>query len=369
MATSSLQKHGGLLLRAFPPPAYLTMPAAGIDMSDYSIKHVLLKRKGSRVVLASYGKVDLPLGTIEQGEIKDHETLVKLLSRVRKEHGYEHIQLSLPEEHAYLFQTTIPEGSSAEMEHQLEFHLKENVPFGANEAVFDYNVISTSTEGKKLNVSVYPVTIASDYVEAVEEAGFKPLSVEVEGQATARALLRPNQTAPTLIIDLGRNQAGLSISVGGMVTFTANLETGGDVLTRAIARGMDVSFQEAERLKREYGFTNTKESELVYKVLKPAVSDIMESINKHLAYWRMHARAAGDKASEVSRVILVGGNANLEGLTEYLETGLGVEVVVGNVWENVFVFDEYIPAINANQSLEFATAVGLALRSLMRSSS
>jgi Tfp pilus assembly PilM family ATPase len=78
----------------------------------------------------------------------------------------------------------------------------------------------------------------------------------------------------------------------------------------------------------------------------------------------MHAGSAG--ATDVSRVILVGGNANMAGLAEYLEAALEVEVVIGNVWTNVFSFQEHIPTMHHRESLEFATSIGLALRSLMR---
>ncbi len=169
-----------------------------------------------------------------------------------------------------------------------------------------------------------------------------------------------------LIIDIGRNDASLSISTNGIVTFTANLETGGDYFTRAIARRLDVSFQEAEMLKRKHGFRDTKEDSLVFEGLLPVVVKFAEAINKHLMYWHMHMSIGDNGAEEVSRVILVGGNANVVGIAEYLEASLEVPVEVGDVWKNTFSYEDYIPSINANDSLEYTTAIGLAMRALMR---
>lgn len=367
MVPGSRYNSTNAFVRAFPPPEYLTMPAVGIDISDYAIKHVLLGRRWPHFYLASYGKLNLPLGVVERGEIKDPVTLMKLLARLREEKGYLHAHMSLPEEHAYLFQMDMPEASKAEMDQMVEFHLKENVPLGADEAVFDYSVLEERRHAYHVNVSVYPSAVAREYMTVMEEAGFNLLSVELEGQATARALLSHTHLEPTLIVDVGRNQASLSMSVRGEVTFTANLETGGDFFTRAIARSLDVSFQEAERLKRTHGFRDTSESAAVFSALRPVVAEFKEAIHKHFMYWQMHADAGGVGAEQVSRVILVGGNANVVGLPEYLEASLEVPVVVGNVWTNVFSFNEYIPNMHRNESLEFATAVGLALRSLMRS--
>jgi cell division ATPase FtsA len=253
------------------------------------------------------------------------------------------------------------------MEQMLEFRLKENVPLGADEAVFDYNTIRTTESTAVLNVSVYPLALYERYAEAFHAADLSLLSAEIEGQATARALLDPEHPLPTLILDVGRNEASLSISTRGVVTFTATLESGGDLFTRAIARGLNLSFQEAERLKRKYGFRDTPDNRDVFDKLTPILSEFKEAIRKHLMYWHMHTNIGGDAVEEVATVVLVGGNANVAGLAEYLSTELDLPVEVGNVWGKTFEnYDHYLPEIPAQSSLEYATAIGLARRSLLR---
>lgn len=366
MNTGPIYNTIGFFGRAFPAPEFIAMPAVGIDISDYAIKYIALQRNKGAVELQAYGKVDLPLEVIERGEINDMKTMVKLLSRIREEHDFEFAHVVLPEEHAYLFQLEVAKGDQVEIEQKLEIHLKENVPIGADEALYDFNIIQETEETYTLNVSVYPTSIAVQYVEVLEEAGFKLLSVEIEGQATARTLLGDTSTTPTLIVDIGRNSASIAIARGGEVTFTANLETGGDYFTRAIARGLDVSFQEAEKLKREHGFRDTPADKIVFDHLQPMVLKFSESIRKHLMYWQMHMNSNGSEKEDVGRVILVGGNANVAGLAEYLEATLEVTVEVGDVWKHVFSYDTYIPDMHAQKSLEFTTATGAAIRSLLR---
>ena len=368
MVQSSIYNQTGILARAFPAPKYLTMPAVGIDISNYAIKYVFLKRDKGAVSLSSYGKIDLPLEVVERGEIKDPVTMVKLLSRVREENHFEYSHLALPEEHAYLFQINVPKGSRAEVEQMLEFHLKENVPIGADEAVFDFSIFKENKKSYDLNVSVYPTEIASGYMQVLHEAGFKVLSLEIEGQATARTLTDPTDDAPVLIIDIGRDSASVSIPRKGDVTFTANIDTGGDHFTRSIARELNISFQEAERLKRKHGFCDISEGKMVYDGLYSEISKFAEAIRKHLMYWQMHINAGGADADDVSKVVIVGGNANIKGLAEYLEGTLEVPVEVGDIWKNIFSYESYIPNIHASVSLEYATAVGAALRSIHRSS-
>jgi type IV pilus assembly protein PilM len=344
------------------------MPAVGIDISDYAIKYAMFKNEHAELPLKAYGKIDLPLDIIEQGEIRDPGTIIKHLSRLREEHGFRYAHLSLPEEHAYLFQLDLQKARAGELEQMLEFQLKENVPLGADEAVFDYNVLRKTAQGLTLNVSVYPSAIAEQYVRAVEEAGISVLSMEIEGQSTARALLDDLSVGATLVVDIGRNDANLSITSKGIVTFTASLEIGGDDLTKAIARSLDISFQKAEQLKRLHGFSDTEESGIVYQALLKEVKSLADAIRRHLMYWQMHMKNASGKKETVSRVILSGGSANMSGLCEYLTAMLGVPVEVGSVWTNVSMIDEVVPEIPLQESQEYAAALGLALRTCNRKS-
>ena len=343
------------------------MPAVGIDISDYSIKFMCMRAHAHEITLDAYGKFDIPLGTIERGEVKDMQTLSSLLARLHHEHNFTFAHLALPEEHAYLFETKLPMTSEQEMTQMIEFNLKENVPLGAEEALFDYSIVHTTGTECVVNVSVYPITYVTSYLDACEAAHLTPLSIEIEGQATARALIPWDSPDTVLIVDIGRTSASLSISCGSIVTFTANLEVGGDTFTRAMARALDVSFQEADKMKRTHGFIDSPESATVYGALRPSIEQFKETIRHHLMYWQMHASTSEGRQADVSRMVLVGGNANMSGLAEYLEAELDVPVDVGNVWTNVFNTSNVVPPIHRNESLEYATATGLALRSLYRS--
>ncbi len=355
--------HTSFFARAFPPPRFLAMPAAGIDISDYSIKFMSFELRGGGVEVAAFGKFDLPPGTVVNGDVKEPEVLAQQLGKLAHEHRISFAHLCLPEEHAYLFQMEVPPASEGELGQMLEFHLKENVPLGPEEAIFDYIVVERPNNPAFVNVSVYPSQFIAQYMEVLHEANITPLSLEIEGQATARALVGRQNEGTHIIVDIGRSEASLTIVSSGIVTFTATLENGGDNLTQAIVNGLGVSYTEAERLKREVGFVKTKEHDKLYKVLLPVVQTLADAVEKHVTYHQMHR--TGSSSRTVQRLILSGGNANIIGVAEYLESVLSMPVEIGNVWHNVYP-EGVVPPIHATQSLEYATAIGLALRSVVR---
>ena len=66
----------------------------------------------------------------------------------------------------------------------------------------------------------------------------------------------------------------------------------------------------------------------------------------------------------VERVYLLGGSANLKGFPEYIAGKVHAQTERPDVWRNAFSFDDYIPPIDYRTSLQYATAIGLALRSV-----
>lgn len=358
------------LLRVFPPPEFVRMAAVGIDINRFSLKYLKLKESKGGLSVERYGIEDIPDGAIEQGIVKDPKVVVDVLRKVQLSTGATFVHMSLPEDQAYLFITEIPNDASYEDARSLiELRLKENVPLSPTETVFDYTPMcepAPSANTTAVAVSVYPAEAVAQYASVVEEAGMMPLSFEIESGASARSTIPETSGDTMMVIDLGRAGAGVSIVNACALAFTSTLEINGDDLTKAIARTLDLSYAEAEKLKREHGFIKRPESEAVFNAMLGTVSALRDEILKHFAYWQVHNAKEYSFASPIKKVLLVGGNANLKGLREYLKASIDVPVEKGNVWVNVAPFEKYIPPIERMESYRYATAAGLALRGVMR---
>jgi len=92
------------------------------------------------------------------------------------------------------------------------------------------------------------------------------------------------------------------------------------------------------------------------------VSALRDEINNMYIYWHTHKYEEGKVGDKIKKIILVGGNANLLGLDEYLSSSLKVRVEKADVWSNVSFPEGYIPPINFYNSLSYASAIGLALK-------
>lgn len=358
----SLNAISESVVRFFPPPPFLVPPLAGIDISDASVKYLILVGRPGHFIVRAWGTVALAPGIVVDGKVQDVTALGKTLQTIAKKERLTAAHFALPEEHAYLFQMPLPRDVDANIEESIEFNLKENVPLTPEEVVFSYLVSGHASKESFLAVSAYPRSVIAGYLEAAGAAGITVCSFETEGHAIARASLDNSAMRSTmLVLDMGWNTTGLSITRGGVILFSTQLETTGKACCRAIERETGMVEQEAYALMMEQG-VRAPAAVGARKAFHEVLARLEEEMEKHLAYWNVHAEGNAIHES-ISGVVVAGSVAAVPGFLESLASLLPVPVRGAHVWEQVCSFETYVPPIPQPDSYAFATAIGLALRS------
>ena len=349
------------LSRFFPAPGFLRISSVGVDISDRSIKFAELLPKRKKLSLGRFGEKKLEPGIIVSGKIRDQKKLVESLSALKREHNLDFVRVSLPEEQIYLFRLTIPRVEPAEVRGVIELQLEEHVPISLAEAVFDYDFIGETPKGYELQVLALSSRVIESYLSIFKQSGLNPLSMELEAQAVARTVIHAGDPGTYIVIDFGDARTGVLIVSGGVILFTSTVDVGGITLTNMIERAFQVSFEEAEKLKKENGLQRNKENKELFSVLLNGVSVLRDEISRHFIYWQTHKDESGKDRPKIEKIILCGGDSNLKGLADYLATSLRMKVEIADAWTNIPIDPELIPEIGFSDSLSYVTALGLAL--------
>lgn len=349
----------------FAPPRYLSMPAAGIDISTSGIKVAVLAERLGGLELVDYGEHLLPAGAVTGGEITDPVAVAAAIREIAKEHHIQFANIALSESRSYLFEAEF-EGdhrtaSSSELRTLTESRIDEYVPLPPVDVAFDVLPV-TSTQTSTVVVGVgYARRVIEESLRTLDEAGITTRAIEGETFSMARALMPRASKETVLIIDIGKTTTKLMVVTGQVPRFATTLDIGGDSLTQAVMKHFGISEEEAKKVKAEKGLVSEKENDEYMATMLITVSAIREEITRRLAYWQGRA-VAGSMHEPVSRAILTGGNATVRGLPEYLETALKLPVMLGDVFTNLASRDEWLPPLDYMESLAYATAIGLALR-------
>ncbi len=355
-----------LFSRAFPRPQILLPTAAGLDISDASVKWIVLQHTGEGKEVRAFGHEELPAGVVVNGAIQDAAALAEVLRPLRQKIGITAIHAALPEESAYIFSMHVPSISSRQQVSSLiEFELQDRVPIAPAEAVYDFDVIEERDDGAEIGVTVFPRDLASAYASAFSSAGLSLLSLEVEASSIARAIAGRDADEPiTLVVDFGGLRTGLTVLKRGIPIFTSTVAIGGSSIDRILGEKLKLSPEATLAFKNEEGLIVREGGDPALKdAILGVASALADEVVRHFHYWDTRRNQRGDRLTPLERIYLLGGSANLRGLADYLAARAQVEVVRPNVWRNVCSFDDYIPPIERRVSLEYATAIGLALRS------
>jgi cell division protein FtsA len=112
--------------------------------------------------------------------------------------------------------------------------------------------------GSRLESFVHLVTTSchehQSLVSAVHKAHLAVDETVFEPYAAAYAAVGPEERGKgAAVVDIGAHSTGLVVYYGDALMATASLPISGDHFTRDVAQGLCVSFEDAERLKLEYG--------------------------------------------------------------------------------------------------------------------
>lgn len=353
----------------FPPPRFLSLPAAGLAFSDTSIRFALLRRSKGHYELEEYGERALPTGAIVDGAIKDSSAVQKVLSHLQEDREIQLVHVSLPEQQSYLVEIPLLYVRPSETRGSIELQLAEYVPLSPENVVFDYTLIpSRGEEDKKhqsAGVAVMRKEIIAQYVNLFAGTGLVPLSFELEAHAITRAIVESGDEHTYMLVDIGEQRTGIAIVSKGVVRFTTTITIGGARFTHAIARELNISHDEAVLKKEEHGFTprDGNTSDVSSALLAPA-SSLRDEIVRYYEYW-LGEKRSDHKIEErkIERVFVSGTEAGIPGLPQYLAGKMPVPVSEADPWINIASRDEYIPELSRKNALGYVTALGLSLRS------
>lgn len=343
----------------------------GLDISDKFLRIIKLTKKKGNLALKSFGKTKIPMGIVEKGEIKNPKELAIIIKQALKKVNGERIKtkyvtLSLPEEKSFLDVLKIPILEKGEIEETIKFEIENYIPLGIEEVYFDFEKVKIKDNQKKhqeILIAATPKKIVDPYLEALKQAELRPLVLEIECLSIVRALIKKDaEINPLLIIDIGESKTSFIIFSENSLRFTSTIPISSQTLTTAISKNLKIKLDKAETIKSKEGLTGKKN---VFDAMVPCLTDLTQQIKSHLGYYRSHnIGERGSKGSKkLEKILICGSGANLKGLVNFLSSNLKIEVEIGNPWVNILKEEiKEIPKLPFKKSLEYTTALGLALK-------
>ena len=115
----------------------------------------------------------------------------------------------------------------------VRFRLKKLLPFDADNAAISYQVMATAKGSLQVLAVAMPRHLLDDYESVVREAGFEPGAVLPSTLAALAGL--PEQEAPLLVVNAGREGVTTAIVKAGVLLLHRTVDLGADLRADAAA--------------------------------------------------------------------------------------------------------------------------------------
>ena len=334
----------------------------GIDLGAWSVKIAEMEAgfRASKVI----GLYEKPLLPSEEGEThvqRAARTVAALIAEQRLE--AEMYATTLGGE-ATLRLVSLPLADPKKIEQVLSYELEPHVLEDVEQLVIDNVIATTTAEQTNVIAVAAPKKLVKAVIDALAEIQADPrvIGAAALSYAALRGHAFEDGAAPELIIDLGHLHTHVCITSGGRVQFARSVPRGGHDVTVALADAFKLDPAAAEDAKHRQAFiarpdqampspSHRKVDQTVRDAVRPLVRELRQTI---AAY-----RAGG--GAPVSRMLITGGAARLEGLIAHLESELGLSATLLALNPNDPFVGETLQTSDRLKEGMPAQALGLAL--------
>lgn len=175
-------------------------------------------------------------------------------------------------------------------------------------------------QGKRLSLTVFnaylPLVYTSVLQSLAKNLGLNLVSLATQSYGLSKLLINSpeDQDLDAIFIDIGGHASDVVIVKNGSVEGMQNFSLGGSSFTRSIKRGLKLTLEKAESLKKDYSS----------KTLDKKTNDkVHEAIEEDILLWRtgveMALRELPDTKTLPSKIFLTGGGAPLPDLIPALQ--------------------------------------------------
>jgi type IV pilus assembly protein PilM len=352
----------------------------GVDIGSSAVKAVELKvggKGGDEYQLVNIGMESLPPEAIVDGAIMDSGAVIDSIQRLFQESKIKtgDVATGVSGNAVIVKKISLPQMSSEELAESIHWEAEQYIPFDIQDVALDYELIEGGGSGgnmdvllvavKKDKIGEYRSAIEqagknSEYTSAITQAGRNASIVDVDVFALQNCYEINYGVDPSRVVallNIGASIMNVNVVKGGISVFNRDIASGGNQYTDAIQKDLNLSFEQAEALKKGEQVEGAA-PESLHPILQAVSENVAMEIQKTFDFFR-----ATSQEDRIDQIFLSGGTAKIHGLRALLQDRFGAPVELLNPFLNVrYSEKDFNPDYLEDIGPSAAIAVGLAAR-------
>ena len=304
----------------------------GLDIGSYSIKAVEIVHSLSSYQITNFYEKILPL---EDSASPSTESVYQAMAELFQSNNLsaDRIITSMPGQHTSSRMLTLPFSDPRKVASSVYFEVEDLVPFQLDEMIIDHQILGT-TEGKsQVLVVMIQKKMMANFLGQLARVNIDPKIVDVDSLSFFNlAHHLPSEPGELYgLVDIGHEKTSVCIMEGDMLRMFRTLNVGGKYLTEVLARDLEISYEESQKIKHDLATIATEtgghelglsEDELsIARMLGVASYGFTKDLARTLfAFKSLEKRP-------LSKIVISGGTTKLRGFESYLEEQIHLPVV------------------------------------------
>ncbi|MCL5237947.1 MAG: pilus assembly protein PilM [Nitrospirae bacterium] len=337
----------------------------GLDIGSSYIKAVQLNDTKTGYELAFAGVVPLQTEVIVDGAIADKDKLISSIKELLKKAGVKSGDAVVGvsgHSSVIIKKITIPVMTEEELSTSIKYEAEQYIPFDINDVNLDFQILGPKPDEEgQMDVVLVAVkkSVVNDYVEVIEKSGLAPAIIDVDPFALSN-MYETNYSGAedriVALINIGASKTNINILQHGAPIFTRDSAIGGNHHTESLERALDISREDAERLKQGQSVDGVS-PEGAQAAINAASDEIYTEIYRSFEYFRS---SVGEE--DIHEIVLSGGTALIKGFSATMSERLGMQVEVADPFRNIRIPEKLDVAYIKEIAPILSISVGLALR-------
>ncbi len=339
-------------------------PLVGLDIGSSSVKLVELRKKGEAYELLNIGMDTLDPDTVVDGAIMNAPDVAKKIQDLFTQNKIKvrEVATGVSGHSVIVKKIVVAAASEAEVAQAIDYEAQQNVPFDIADVYKDYQVLGLDPSGHGFEVMLVAVKRekVTNHQNVLNIAGVIPSVLDIDAFAVQNAFelcYQPPAEQLTALLNVGASIMNIDICKGGTPHFTRDVSVGGNQYTDTLQKELDLSFDDAEKLKKGQEVSNVTAEQRASHIHSVTEILLLE-IQKTFDYFRQTT-----STEAIQHIFLSGGSARIEGLVDALKDEFHIPVEILNPFQGISVGPKIDTDYVNELAPRMAVAVGLALRS------
>lgn len=324
-----------------------------VDIGSGSIKLAIVEaKKSGPPALLYFSTAPTPPMAIKDGSIIDAQALGDTISSLLRQNNIDPKKFklinSVSGQQVVIRPIPMTKMKESEVAQAIRFEAERYLPYPVADATIHGTILSDDT-GDGRTMEVLLVAVPDEIVQASREviklADVEPKGINLEPlalQKTLRFCLDESQLRGTLaLVNIGASFSSINIFNGPKLRHNRTISIAGNNFTKAISQSLNVSFEEAEKIKHEKGEIKVDSSssdaaapatQKISTLIEPVLKDLVTEVQRSIDYYRSRY-----KDGEISLILLSGGTARLKNIDTYLSKEFKIQCIIADPFSRLDV--------------------------------